>query len=182
MLQRDPAHGGEVKGLAWATGAPVLKAEALAVTLLSNRAESHLRAADQLAMEIRRIRHQAMQRRERSAAAQEADALPEGQGEGQQGSCTALQGRYDEHICAAMADAAEALDIGMDIPESSMVKKSERRLHKAHKMMAEAQATRLGDSVEPRTAEFIAAGSLGGCADKGAVERSPHEQYPSSCL
>ena len=30
--------------------------------------------------------------------------------------------------------------------------------------------------VEARTAEFIAAGSLGGCADKAAIERSVHNQ------
>ena len=140
---REPADGGEGKGLAWGGGAPVLKAEALVVTLLSNRAESHLRAAAQLANESQ-IRHQAravvMAGADDPDGSARTDAIWAAQ-------MAALTERYDAHICAAMADAAEALDIGLDPPESSITKKSERRLYKAHRMMAEQQAVRLGDSV-----------------------------------
>ena len=87
---------------------------------------------------------------------------------------TALQKRYDELSMSALADAAAALDVGLDggvrADGNDISEKSRRRLMKAAHMVGAAQAARLGDSIEPRSAEFIAAGSLGGCADKAAME------------
>jgi hypothetical protein len=82
--------------------------------------------------------------------------------------------RHDEHLASALADAAAALDVGMDAgirtDGNDISDKSFRRLAKAAGLIACSQAARLGDSIEPRSAEQISAGSLGGCADKMALE------------
>ena len=164
----------QASGLHWVHGAPALHKDSLAVTILSNCAESRLRAADQTATALR-TREQVCRDRETQ--------LHNGAGPGDEQqnaasalllSPTALLKRHDEHLASALADAAAALDVGMDAgirtDGNDISDKSFRRLAKAAGLIACSQAARLGDSIEPRSAEHISAGSLGGCADKMALE------------
>lgn len=162
-------------GLHWVCGTPALHTDLLATTLLSNLAESRLRAADQTATALRhsvQAGHERVEQQSNGAAPRDGDGHKSA--ESPSLSPTVLQRRLDEHFTTALADAAAALDLGMDggvgADGNNINDKSRRRLAKAAQLIAASQAARLGDSIRPRSNEQIANGSLGGCTDKVKLE------------
>jgi hypothetical protein len=141
----------------------------LAVTLLSNCAESRLRAAVQALTALETHTPVSCERE-----TEQLNPAGDEQQEAASLSRTALVKLADEHLTSALADAVAALDVGLDggiqADGNNISDKSRRRVKKAADMIANSQATRLGDSIEPRSAKQIAAGNIGGCADKLALE------------